>query len=167
METESEPLSKSQEIPESGYSSEKPSTLASPASLEDSQESKNVDSTLNSLDDCEPFTLVTKECLEHLKNGDNQENTNSTGIELNFEDSSQIKDNSSFEIVSSADLVSSDGTTGNFISSSNNSIESPSSPVEKEVNDEKIIDDNDEEKIKANEKDNDESSKYLLENSLI
>lgn len=175
--------SKSQEINESGYSSEKPSQLTSPASPDnDSSNEIRNDSSVNSLNERES---IEKNC-ELVENGNSQETVNSIVIDNNEDnDNNDNNDNDDADDDSSKlqkfiqlnleisnvkndkqfhdeSPLNNDELPGdNLITNVNNSSESStsSSPVnEKEVNDEKLIVNDNGEKTKENGEETEEKS---------
>ena len=138
METESgtEPFLKYQEIFESGYSSEKASAVTSPVSAEESQISIDVDSPLNSIKN-HSQALVLASHFEPRKIGGSLETPSFTG---NAEEELNLKNLKNTE----------EREEANLISISTNSEKSPMSPFEKEVSEEKTVD---EENKKENEGD--------------
>lgn len=148
VETESgnEPLLKSQEILESGYSSEKPSAVTSPVSAADSQ-SNDVDASLNYLSKRYRNAIVPVNYLEPLKIGGSSEISSPTDTpeeKLNLKNLEKTGDTEEteeclpkLETGTSVDLTSPDSTTANLISSSNNSEECP---LDKASSQDKIVD---------------------------
>ncbi|XP_033211505.1 ubiquitin carboxyl-terminal hydrolase 45 isoform X2 [Belonocnema kinseyi] len=138
VETESgnEPLLKSQEILESGYSSEKPSAVTSPVSAAD------VDASLNYLSKRYRNAIVPANYFESRKIGGSGEISSPAEIPeeklnlTNVEKTGEI-DESLSKMMETG--TSPDSTTANLISSSNNSEECR--PLGRESSREKLVDD--------------------------
>ncbi|XP_051173797.1 ubiquitin carboxyl-terminal hydrolase 45 [Leptopilina boulardi] len=176
VDTESgtEQLSKQQEILESGYSSEKPSTLVSPLSPVENSHNNDTTKSLNSFtvtnndddddddDGCPPLEngdndddsqqkeIKTNNIIVVNNHNNNNNNNNSQGVELNSKKEEKLVT----QLLASN--VNEKMTENNSINnSSENSLLSSSSPVEeKEVNDEKM---------ENGKEDEEESLKYAPE----